>query len=379
VVNEDLCLLPGIIRVGNRCQNEAIQPFSLINARKSARENRSIPREIYHQKHTILDRKTEVEESLKASSYQIEQSRANILSLSAFNNYDIIDQTHLTSLLAPYQGQYVETALFDWLGLGHEYANAVEVNDLIDLDEGLNKLAIEENAEKDPTAEEGTENTAVDGNASATDQGKETAQEATADADQPKNDQKNNNVEMNEEEEEEQRRRDEIEFDESYFIPSAVTKPQITTADAMDKEEAGDTSVTDDGWRVVKKKPYNRRRLTQLILRNATTLTDETATSLPADLWQYTTAQRHDLYRYWLLKYQQGCHYSAREARQEYNRVVGALAEYHQEEDYFILKDSVIVAMTTTCAAKYHTVLEKLRKQTTPGITLANRFLHFRK
>jgi len=74
-------------------------------------------------------------------------------------------------------------------------------------------------------------------------------------------------------------------------------------------------------------------------------------------------AQRHDLYRYWLLKYQQYLHNSVRNSRHEYNHAVSALAEYHQDEDYYILKDSLIVAMTTTCAAKYHTVLEKLRKK----------------
>ena len=355
MLNKDLCLHSGIIRVGNRCQNEAIRPFSLMNARKSARDNRSIPREIYHQKHTILDRKTEVEESLKIHGHRMEQSRTSILRLSAFNNEDIIDQTHLMSLLAPYQGEYVETALFDWLGLGHGYTNVTEeMNDLIDMEEEMNGLAIEENAEKQPSAEEETEKTDAAGNESVA------AQEDTADANQQNNN--SNNVEMNEEEEEEQRRRDEVELDDDY-IPSAVIKPQTTTTDATDKEKAGDTGATTDGWRVVKKKPYNRRRLTQMILRNVTTLTDETVASLPADLWQFTAAQRHDLYRYWLLKYQQSCHYSAREARAEYNRAVAALAEYHQDEDYFILKDSVIVAMTTTCAAKYHTVLEKLREQ----------------
>lgn len=377
MLSKDLCLHSGIIRVGNRCQNEAIRPFSLMNARKFARDNRSIPREIYHQKHTILDRKTEVEESLKIHGHQMEQSRTMILPLSAFNNCDIIDQIHLTSLLAPYQGEYVETALFDWLGLGHGYASGTEeVNDLIDGGEEINQLTSEENAEKEPSAEEGTEKIDADGNEPAAAQANDTAQEVTTDAKQQNND--DNNVEMNEEEEEEQRRRDEIELDDDY-IPSAVTKPQATTADASDKEEAEDTGANNDGWRVVKKKPYNRRLLTQMILRNVTTLTDETAASLPADLWQFTAAQRHDLYRYWLLKYQQYCHYAAREAREEYHRAVAALAEYHQAEDYFILKDSVIVAMTTTCAAKYHTVLERLRKQTMSSVTSANNFLHFRK
>ena len=42
----------------------------------------------------------------------------------------------------------------------------------------------------------------------------------------------------------------------------------------------------------------------------------------------YLLGQRHDLYRYWLLKYQQYLHYHARDARREYNQAAAALAEY---------------------------------------------------
>ena len=335
-----------------------------MNARKSARDNRSIPREIYHQKHTIHDRKSEAEENLKIHGHRTEQSRMNILSLSTFNDYGIIDQAHLSALLAPYHGHYVETALFDWLGLGHGYGSGFEeVNDLIDLSEQMGALTTEENPKEDPAAQYEEENVDADGKEPPTDRQNENADKAqVANADQ----QDNKGADMNEEEEEEQRRRDEIEFEEEYFVPSAVTKPQTTVSDETGTEENAAGGVNKDGWLVVKKKPYKRRQLTKLILQYPTTLTDDTAAALPSDLWQFTTAQRHDLYRYWLLKYQQYCHYSTREARQEYNRSVAALAEYYQDEDYFILKDSVIVAMTTTCAAKYHTVLEKLRKRTRP-------------
>jgi hypothetical protein len=173
--------------------------------------------------------------------------------------------------------------------------------------------------------------------------------------------------EMNEEEEEEQRRRDELDIDDEYFFSTAVIKPPPTTTTTMSNSfNEQIPSTNDDGegeWQVVKKKPYDRRRLIRQILQHPTTLTDQTVNQITNDLWQLSAAHRHDLYRYWLTKYQHYLHNSVRNARRDYNQAASALAEYHQEEDYHILKDSIIVAMTTTCAAKYHTVLEKLRKR----------------
>jgi hypothetical protein len=116
-------------------------------------------------------------------------------------------------------------------------------------------------------------------------------------------------------------------------------------------------------WQSVQKESKDIQRLIQHIAQNPTNLNDETVTQIDANVWQLSMNQRYDLYRYWLSKYRQHLHRSIRDASQEYNQTVSALAKYRQdEEDYHILKDSIIVAMTTTCAANYHTVLEKLRK-----------------
>lgn len=349
--------MKGIIRVGNRCQNPTIQKFSLLNARRFARENRSIPSTIYHQKHTILDKKAEAEETLKLNQHKMEQSLTNIVPLSTFFEHYIIDDRHTTSLLAPYNGGFVETALLDWLGLSYGYEQIPE--DLLDLETSVSQMEIDENEEEKETT--------VDQEEKMDDKQTEETEDDDEEKTKNKQEEQNDEQEINEEEEEEQRRRDELELEEEYFIRSAVLKPKTTTTtEDLMNESIASKEEDDDGqgkWTVVKKKPYDRRRLIRYILQHATTLTDETIRQTNDDVWQFTTSQRHDLYRYWLLKYQQYLHNSVRGARQEYNQAVSALAEYHQEEDYYILKDSVIVAMTTTCAAKYHTVLEKLRKK----------------
>jgi hypothetical protein len=235
----------------------------------------------------------------------------------------------------------------EWLGLSYGYEQISE--DLVDLETAVSKMEINSNEEEKQT----------------TDQEEKTDDKQEEEKNVENNkEQENDEKEMNEEEEEEQRRRNELDLEEEYFIPSVVIKPKTTTSNSMKKKILSKDDDDQEEWTVVQKKPYDRRRLIRNILQSPTTLTDQTVKQVNDDVWQLTTGQRHDLYRYWLLKYQQYLHHSVRGARREYNQAVSALAEYHQDEDYYILKDSVIVAMTTTCAAKYHTVLEKLRKKT---------------
>ena len=341
--------------MGNRCQNEAIKQFSLINARRFVRENRSIPNSIYHQKHAILDRKTTAEEFLKRFTYEMELSRRNIVLLMMLSHYHVIDERHKTSLLAPFNGQIDESVLMEWLGLGHGHEQMSE--DLIN-SIGLETSPSEMNADGNEETKQTTDQEENAETKPTTDETVEKIEGA----------QKNEDG-MNEEEEEEQRRRDELDSEENEdFIRSMVVKPKTNEAASMNNQisikKKGDTD-DDDGegeWQTVQKKPYNRRRMLERILHYPTTLNDETVNNIHDDVWQLSIGQRHDLYRYWLLKYQQALSNAARDARQEYNQAITALGVYHQEEDYYILKDSIIVAMTTTGAAKYHTVLEKLRK-----------------
>ncbi|CAF4369011.1 unnamed protein product [Rotaria sp. Silwood2] len=316
LIVQRLNIREGIIRVGNRCQNPKIQHFSLFNARQLARENRSIPGNIYQHKHVLLVEKTEAEKDLKLQQYKMKMSRIHILPLSSFTEYFIIDPRHHASLLAPYNGDMVAIALLEWLGLGTGF---VQKSDYFTYKENL-----------------GTDISSME---------------------------INDEDELNEEEEQEQeRRRDEFDVDEYEYFPSS---PETIIVNRMDIETfSKDKDDHKRGRQSVQKNSDDIQRLIQYIVQNPTNLTDETVTQIDTDVWRLSKIQRYDLYRYWLSKYRQHLHFSVHNASQGYNQVVSALAKYRQEEeDYHILKDSIIVAMTTTCAANYHTVLEKLQSK----------------
>jgi hypothetical protein len=162
--------------------------------------------------------------------------------------------------------------------------------------------------------------------------------------------------EDNEEQEEEGRRRDEIDFDEEFFYPTK-TSPKINLISSDDKD-----NDDDDEWQTVKNKNKQKQIIHQL-LNNPTKLNDEKIETISTDLWSLTIPERHDLYRYWLKKYRENGHQSVSNAHLEFHRAMVEHSQYLQLEDYYILKNAIIVAMTTTCAAKYFGVLQKLGKK----------------
>ena len=288
-------LVLGIIRVGSRCQNSTIQQFSLKNKRQSVRVNHALPVEIYLRKRRILSEKIRIEKLIHSKQSQIEKSKTDLVLLSSFNQYNIIDQRHRFSLVGFYcTDESDQKTLLQWLGFYefryahrpttstpqkhvHSYVTEMEVNDIT------------------------------------------------------------------EEVEEEERRR----------------------ADDIDMEEYGRQKYIDKSNTVIapedKCKNAKYHQFIQSIMANPTTLNDETVKQIHDDVWQLRMKERINLYRYWLFEYRQYLQTSLNEGTQEYSQVMSSLSEYRENEDYHLLKDSAIVAMTTACAAKHHKVLEKLR------------------
>ncbi|CAF3694346.1 unnamed protein product [Rotaria sp. Silwood1] len=322
----------GIIRVGSRCENRTIQEFSLTIARRLAKEKRSTPRDVYYEKHKILANKFETEKLLKLHQYEMERSQTNITPLQSFVDCAIIDDRHLNSLLGVHNDK-TETVLLEWLGLYDEVEQiSVDLTYKETVATNISRMEIDYNTEgkfednKDKNAED----------------------------------------EFNEEEEEEEeRRRDELDMEEyDYMSSSIVRQSETVTVNRMNIEIL---SKYDNNSKrksqTVRKNSNNVHRFIEYINQNPTTLNDETVKQIKDNVWQLSDIERYNLYGYWLLKYRQYLHFSIHTANQDHNEIVSDLAKIRQTEDYHILKDSIIIAMTTTCAAKYHKVLEKLQSK----------------
>ena len=236
----------------------------------------------------------------------METSKTNIIPLSPLIDYSIIDYRHLESLLAPYNGERNDKVLVEWLGFFNEYEQ-------LHNDFSSNEYLTRNNSQMET----------------------------------------DNQSEFNEqeEEEEEERRRDDLDMEEyEDFSSSVVSKSHTSTVNHMDIE-----SNT--------RKSNHIHRFIEYLNKNPTTLNDEIVKHITHDLWKLSDIDRYNLYGYWLLKYRQHLDFSVNNVSLDYNHTVSNLDKCRQEADYHILKDSIIVAMTTTCAAKYHKILENLRKK----------------
>ncbi|CAF2793462.1 unnamed protein product [Rotaria sp. Silwood2] len=305
----------GIVRVGSRCQNPKIQQFSLKNARQRARENRSLPKDIFHEKQRMLAEKVAFEEALKSKQQEMEWTQTHIILFSSFTEHLIIDQRHISSLLAPFHEDMRDIALLGWLGFYPDFERIPD-NFIHPENRETHVLPMETN---------------------------DTMIEMQED-------------EFNEEDEEEERRRhdDDINLEEYEPTTGHLTDRRISSKVEISSRRARQTVQSQGN--------YNDR-LIRYIIENPTTLNNETVNQINDNVWQLNEQERYDLYRYWLLKYRQHLQNSLDNQSREYNVAASILAEYRQKEDYYLLKDNIIVAMTTTCAAKYHNILEKLQSK----------------
>lgn len=318
----------GIIRVGSRCENKTIQQFSLVNARRRARENRSIPLNIYRERYELLAEKNQIEADLKSYYKSIEISKTHMIPLSTFTWNGIIDYRHYESLLAPFNKTEVteETVLFTWLYL-------LDKIDQRCADEIFNK----------------TSTTNV------------TRMEVNNDIEEISEDKLNT-----EEKEEEERRRNELDMEENDDIPS-LDAHQSTIDNKLnyiDTETFSEHNVANTRQsQAVGKTSNSILRFMKYIELHHSTFDDERVQQINDNVWQLSENDRYNLYGYWLKKYRQHLRSFIDPTIRKYHETLSRLNEYREDVDYYILKDSIIIAMTTTCAAKYHNALEKLRKK----------------
>ncbi|NXY18307.1 ZNFX1 protein, partial [Atrichornis clamosus] len=105
-----------------------------------------------------------------------------------------------------------------------------------------------------------------------------------------------------------------------------------------------------------------RRKIKQKMkaeLRKLNTMTELEANAIQ-DLWQLDLSSRWRLYRLWLQTYQGFIRRRILRHEEQYQAAAERLKELKLQEDLCILKEAKIVGMTTTGAAKYQQILQKV-------------------
>ncbi|NXF36396.1 ZNFX1 protein, partial [Nyctibius bracteatus] len=115
-------------------------------------------------------------------------------------------------------------------------------------------------------------------------------------------------------------------------------------------------------WEVTAAQRKKMKQKMKVELRKLSAMTELEAKAIQ-DLWQLDLSSRWRLYRLWLQTYQRFIRRRILQHEQQYQAAAERLTELRLQEDLCILKEAQVVGMTTTGAAKYRQILQKVEPQ----------------
>ncbi|NXY89124.1 ZNFX1 protein, partial [Alcedo cyanopectus] len=112
-------------------------------------------------------------------------------------------------------------------------------------------------------------------------------------------------------------------------------------------------------WEITAAQRKKMRQKMKFELHKPNTMTEIEAEAI-RDLWQLDLSSRWRLYRFWLQTYQKSIRQRILRHEQQYQAAAERLTELRLQEDLCILREAQVVGMTTTGAAKYRQILQKV-------------------
>uniref|UniRef100_A0A8C0EA36 Zinc finger NFX1-type containing 1 n=1 Tax=Bubo bubo TaxID=30461 RepID=A0A8C0EA36_BUBBB len=112
-------------------------------------------------------------------------------------------------------------------------------------------------------------------------------------------------------------------------------------------------------WEITAAQRKKMKQKMKVELRKLSAMTELEAKAVQ-DLWQLDLSSRWRLYRLWLQTYQGFIRRRILQHEQQYQAAAERLTELRLQEDLCILKEAQVVGMTTTGAAKYRQILQKV-------------------
>lgn len=349
-----LCYSGSVLRLGSRSSSEILKPLSIYNKRMTMRDNRQIPLEIHSSKMDVKHSIISLQVDVNKIADRIEKAKREILHEDAIkhvmgNLYDQIKSGY-ESIMYDFYGEDTkremlakQSAVLEWLGFG-EFLGFEP-----DFEGGSEKES------KPPGSEENQE-----GNE---DQRKENAYREEAER-RPQdfvNVHDENDVEIA------QRRGavDDSDTDDETFEDrlEKILRENIPLV-ALDVSEL-DLLLRrpkEEGmrWQKPKKKNKALKKKIRQKLSSKDRMTEEEVENFPYFVWDLDPDERWRMYRYWVKVYCDDLQEKIKDKEIEYENICKKYHEIIMQEDKTIMQSSTIIGLTTTCAAKYQSVLQEI-------------------
>nr|XP_020025521.1 NFX1-type zinc finger-containing protein 1 isoform X2 [Castor canadensis] len=327
------CQKTGIVRVGGRSNSEILKQFTLRELRNKREFRRSLPMHLRRAYMSIVTEMKESEQELHEGAQTLECTMRGVLREQFLEKY--ISPRHWESLMnGPMQDSewvyfqpWKHSMMLEWLGLGvGSFTQNVAPA-------GPENTAHAEGEEEEEGEEEGS------------------LIEIAEEADLIQADRV-----IEEEEVVRPRRRKKEENGADQELAKMLLAMRLEHYGPG--TTAGQEQATEE-WETQRSQKKKMKKRVKAELRKLNTMTEAEASEIQ-DLWQLDLNSRWRLYRLWLQMYQADTRRKILSYERQYRTSAERMAELRLQEDLHILKDAQVIGMTTTGAAKYRQVLQKV-------------------
>nr|XP_015285441.1 PREDICTED: NFX1-type zinc finger-containing protein 1 isoform X2 [Macaca fascicularis] len=327
------CQKTSIVRVGGRSNSEILKQFTLRELRNKREFRRNLPMHLRRAYMSIMTQMKESEQELHEGAKTLECTMRGVLREQYLQKY--ISPQHWESLMnGPVQDSewicfqhWKHSMMLEWLGLGvGSFTQSVSPA-------GPENTAQAEGYEE----EEGEEESSLI----------EIAEEADLiQADRV--------IEEEEVVRPQRRKKEESGADQELAkMLLAMRLDHCGPGTAAGQEQATGE------WQTQRNQKKKMKKRVKDELRKLNTMTAAEANEIE-DVWQLDLSSRWQLYRLWLQLYQADTRRKILSYERQYRTSAERMAELRLQEDLHILKDAQVVGMTTTGAAKYRQILQKV-------------------
>ena len=318
-----------IVRVGSRSKNPAMEKFNLNNLRSQMRSNKSLPRDIHANFGRIKSEMAHLHEQIQVISVMMEAADKHILSERELGS--ILSDNVIQVLEAGFweaegsfklRGRQPKSFLGEWLGVGNRVA---------DLSERLESSQPFQSEQ--PTFPEEEDGVEIDEDAKF-EEARRVGDDDQEVLDYLKKSRRERAERMN-------------QLDLAYEIH-------------VDEEEDKDRN-DNSGWQISKAERKRRKNWAKVELTKITRMTEKERELKEQLLWRLTSSERWKLYRTWVHQYKNQRQDNVKYMMSEYDRHTRRLAEVREQESLYLMRRAKVVGMTTTGAAKVHSMLRQLK------------------
>ncbi|NXA43061.1 ZNFX1 protein, partial [Eudromia elegans] len=319
----------GMVRVGGRSSSEILKQFTLRELRKKCEFRRNLPMHLRRAYVNITNQMKQAEQELHEGAKHLECT-----------TYGVLHERHLKACIAPqhwdslvngldeeefYYSGSQHSVILEWLGLGVTVFTQTAAENL----EAENPGGQHEREEEQEAEAE------------------EELLQIQEEADLIQADRV-----IEDEEAVKPRRRKEEEHRVVHELAS------VLLAMKLEKQEEG-TAQPQQKWEITAAQKKKMKQMMRVELRKLSAMTELEAKTIQ-NVWQLDLSTRWRLYRHWLQMYQSSIRRKILQHEQQYQAAAERLAELRLQEDLCILREAQIVGMTTTGAAKYRQILQKV-------------------